>query len=358
MYAVSTGTTIEGISIFKPIQLRMRTESILVFQHNFVLQHKLDSNSPLYDVWKNLGLEANEHLASGQNEQTEPLNLSLHVTLVGDDALLQNQVHARHIYHINDFRFDCRFDDMVIPEHVHHNLPAPRNYAYNTRSLSIMSQVSTGGNNSVIDYNNFTEDENDVMEDENEEMEELAPKFIMACGRIDDTVVATRHITDKVIRKVADAMALHHLGEDTYKKHLSKDHQRYQEGKALAMYGSESDSNEPGSGRSSQTGRHSTSQWQNSQTGRHSTSPSITEVDETEEKEEEKETRNKSSIESKEKGVNRKKKDLVQLLVDTKPKEKRMTHRKRTRPDQRHSTRGSMFKSMRPDPVHHHLLKT
>ena len=56
------------------------------------------------------------------------------VTLVGDDALLQNQVHARHIYHINDFRFDCRFDDMVIPEHVHHNLPAPRNYAYNTRS--------------------------------------------------------------------------------------------------------------------------------------------------------------------------------------------------------------------------------
>ena len=111
------------------------------------------------------------------------------------------------------------------------------------------------------------------------------------------------------------------------------------------MYGSESDSNEPGSGRSSQTGGHSTS-------------PSITEVDETEEKEEEKETRNKSSIENKEKGVNRKKKDLVQLLVDTKPKEKRLAHQKRTRPDQRHSTRGSMFKSMRPDPVHHHLLKT
>ena len=236
MYAVSTGTTIEGISVFRPIQLRMRTESVLVFQHNFVLQHKLDSNSPLYDVWKNLG--------SSLNEYTQPLNLSLHVTLVGDDAVLQNQIHARHIYHINDFRFDCQFDDMVIPEHVH---------------LGIGISPPADENKSIIHIDNDDDKDDEVYNNEldlkNETM--LPPKFVMACNRIDDTVVANPHITDTVIRKVADAMALHHLGEDMYQKHVSKDHQRYQQFKALDMIGDHGSkiaySNASGSGSNSKT---------------------------------------------------------------------------------------------------------
>ena len=89
----------------------MRTEDILVFQYNFVLQHKLNKESPLYHIWQSIGTNT---LLINSEDQEEPLNLSLHVTVQGNDALLQNIVHAHHIYHINDFRFDCRFDEMVV----------------------------------------------------------------------------------------------------------------------------------------------------------------------------------------------------------------------------------------------------
>ena len=111
LYVVSMGKTTEGISVIKPIKLQMRTEDILVFQYNFVLQHKLNKESPLYHIWQSIGTNT---LLINSEDQEEPLNLSLHVTVQGNDALLQNIVHAHHIYHINDFRFDCRFDEMVV----------------------------------------------------------------------------------------------------------------------------------------------------------------------------------------------------------------------------------------------------
>jgi inward rectifier potassium channel len=111
LYVVSMGKTTEGISVIKPIKLQLRTEDILVFQYNFVLQHKLNKESPLYHIWQSIGTNT---LLINSEDQEEPLNLSLHATVQGNDALLQNIVHAHHIYHINDFRFDCRFDDMVV----------------------------------------------------------------------------------------------------------------------------------------------------------------------------------------------------------------------------------------------------
>lgn len=105
LYVVSMGKTIEGISVIQPIKLNLVTENVLVFQYNFVLQHKLNEESPLYKIWKTL---------SDDNISEEPLNLSLHVTVQGNDALLQKTVHAHHIYHINDFLFDSCFSDMVV----------------------------------------------------------------------------------------------------------------------------------------------------------------------------------------------------------------------------------------------------
>lgn len=74
---------------------------------------------------------------------------------------------------------------------------------------------------SVMSFNFATLDEDDVYVP--------PPEMIMACGKIDDTVIVDTHIKDTVLRKVADAMALHNLGEETYHRHLNNDKERVQD---------------------------------------------------------------------------------------------------------------------------------
>jgi hypothetical protein len=214
MYSVSMGKTTEGISHIKPVQLRLQTENILVFQENFVLQHRLDASSPLYQVWKELGAETAEILATGE-VGTEPMNLSIHVTVQGNDALLQNTVHARHIYHINDFRFDCCFDDMLIPESEHYGWGEDEKLNVRKRFNSSSSMMS------VVDGNHSEWEATHLRS-----TSVMPPRMVLACGRMDDTKVSVKHVNDPVIRKVADAMALHHLGEEMYHGMLQADKQR------------------------------------------------------------------------------------------------------------------------------------
>ena len=220
MYSVSMGKTTEGISHIKPVQLHLQTENILVFQDNFILQHRLDASSPLYQVWKQAGAETAEILETGE-EGTEPLNLSIHVTVQGNDALLQDTVHARHIYHINDFRFDCHFDDMVIPESEHYGWEKDGEKLMKTR-WSRSASVS-----SVLDGQNGNQSEWET----NHKGIGMPPRMVLACGRMDDTKVSVKHVNDLVIRKVADAMALHHLGEETYHGMLKADKKRVRDSK-------------------------------------------------------------------------------------------------------------------------------
>jgi hypothetical protein len=67
---------------------------------------------------------------------------------------------------------------------------------------------------------------NFLTKSEDSELDESLPQMVLACGKIDDTAVAKYHIKDPVIRKVADAMALHHLGEKKYHQHLNNDKRR------------------------------------------------------------------------------------------------------------------------------------
>ena len=219
MYSVSMGKTTEGISHIKPVQLHLQTENILVFQDNFILQHRLDASSPLYQVWKQAGAETAEILETGE-EGTEPLNLSIHVTVQGNDALLQDTVHARHIYHINDFRFDCHFDDMVIPESEH--------YGWEDDEKLMKTRWSRSASmSSVLDGQNGNQSEWET----NHKGIGMPPRMVLACGRMDDTKVSVKHVNDLVIRKVADAMALHHLGEETYHGMLKADKERVRDSK-------------------------------------------------------------------------------------------------------------------------------
>ena len=86
------------------LPLKITNEDSLLLTANYTIEHILDEESAIYNIWNNC---KNGHIGLKDCEVT------FHVNVVGWDPVYQSEVNAYHFYSWKDIHFNCRYDDMI-----------------------------------------------------------------------------------------------------------------------------------------------------------------------------------------------------------------------------------------------------
>lgn len=98
LYLIQDLVTPEGNKIYHLTDLELKRSKTPVFFLSWLVMHKLDEKSPLFNF---------------DIEQARAKNFQLLALVQGQDSVFHQNIHARHSYFADDCVFDHQFEDMV-----------------------------------------------------------------------------------------------------------------------------------------------------------------------------------------------------------------------------------------------------